>query len=72
MTDHHTLALFSDGESDVQVVRAPVSRLVVNVEHFAKDEEEFMASRGMGAIYTVTSQLNPLRRRLTAATDGGE
>jgi N-formylglutamate deformylase len=66
MTDHHTLALFADAGSEGQVVRAPVSRLVVDVERFAQDDDEPMASRGMGAIYTVTSHLSPLRRPLTA------
>jgi N-formylglutamate amidohydrolase len=66
MTDHHTLALFSDPASDAQVVRAPVSRLVVDVERFASDDDEPMAIRGMGAVYTVTSHLHPLRRPLSA------
>ena len=66
ITDHHTLALFSDPASDAQVVRAPVSRLVVDVERFASDDDEPMAARGMGAVYTVTSHLHPLRRPLSA------
>lgn len=65
MTDHQTLALFSDAGTAGHVVRAPVSRLVVDVERFAQDDDEPMASRGMGAIYTVTSRLNRLRRPLT-------
>jgi N-formylglutamate amidohydrolase len=66
MTDHHTLALFSDTASDAQVVRAPVSRLVVDVERFASDDDEPMAALGMGAVYTVTSHLHPLRRPFSA------
>ena len=66
MTDHHTLALFSDATLDAQVVRAPVSRLVVDVERFPEDDDEPMSKRGMGAVYTVTSDLRPLRRALSA------
>ena len=67
MTDHHTHALFAEGVPAAQVVRAPVSRLVVDVERFEDDAAEPMAARGMGVVYTVTSQLEPLRRPLTAA-----
>jgi N-formylglutamate deformylase len=66
MTDHWTLALFERPGSRSCVVRASVSRLVVDVERFASDDHEIMASRGMGCIYTVTSQLTPLRRPLSA------
>ena len=66
MTDHHTLALFSDATLDAQVVRAPVSRLVVDVERFPEDDDEPMSKRGMGAVYTATSELSPLRRALSA------
>ncbi|MDR6859812.1 N-formylglutamate amidohydrolase [Variovorax guangxiensis] len=65
MTDHLTMALFSDPESKLQVVRAPVSRLVVDVERFACDGDEPMAARGMGAVYAVTSHQLPLRRPLS-------
>jgi len=64
MTDHHTLAIFRDPASSATVVRAPVSRLVVDVERFEDDVNEPMAARGMGAVYSVTSQLKPLRRAL--------
>ena len=64
MTDHFTHALFAEPPGDATVVRAPVSRLVVDVERFAKDDQEPMAARGMGAVYTLTSQKAPLRRVL--------
>jgi N-formylglutamate amidohydrolase len=70
MTDHHTLALFADQTSEAQVVRAPVSRLVVDVERFARDEDEPMAARGMGAVYSLTCHLLPLRRPLVAEERG--
>jgi N-formylglutamate amidohydrolase len=66
ITDHHTLALFAAADTAARVVAAPVSRLVVDVERFANDAEEPMAARGMGAIYSMTSQNTPLRRPLTA------
>jgi N-formylglutamate amidohydrolase len=66
MTDHLTLAIFSDPSSDAVIVRSPVSRLVVDVERFPNDVDEPMAARGMGAVYTATSQMTPLRRPLGA------
>jgi N-formylglutamate deformylase len=66
LTDHHTLELFTQAIKDPKVVRAPVSRLVVDVERFDSDVQEPMASRGMGAIYQSTSDLTPLRKTLTA------
>ncbi len=39
-----------------------VSRLVVDPERFAEDDQEVMASRGMGVIYTKTSDGRELRR----------
>ena len=66
MTDHHTLALFAGAQAPNNV-RAPVSRLVVDVERFAQDADEPMAARGMGVIYEATSQGAPLRRPLTEA-----
>lgn len=65
MTDHFTRGLFVPPGSGAQVVRAPVSRLVVDVERFPDDAEEPMAARGMGMIYSVTSHLQPMRRPLS-------
>jgi N-formylglutamate deformylase len=67
MTDHLTLPLFASGVPEAQVVRAPVSRLVVDVERFEDDQQESMAGRGMGAVYCVTSSLKPLRLPLQAS-----
>ena len=67
MTDHFTHALFCDGVDAAQVVRPPVSRLVVDVERFPVDADEPMAAVGMGAVYTATSSLQPLRRPLAHA-----
>ena len=64
MTDHLTLELFAHPASSTAVVRAPISRLVVDVERFEDDTCEPMFARGMGAIYAVTSGLMPLRRQL--------
>ena len=54
MTDHHTLALFAGEGAGCRVVRAPVSRLVVDCERFADDAHEGMAARGMGAVYMLS------------------
>jgi N-formylglutamate amidohydrolase len=67
MTDHFTQALFAGRRDSAAVIRAPVSRLVVDVERFADDAEEPMAERGMGVLYEVTSHLTPLRRRAAPA-----
>ena len=50
MTDHKTLDLFASGVPQAQVIRAPVSRLVLDVERFEDDQFEPMALRGMGAV----------------------
>ena len=63
LTDHRTLDLFTSCADRHLVVRAPVSRLVVDCERFL-DEREVLTSRGLGAIYEVTSNLSPLRRPL--------
>lgn len=67
MTDHYTYDLYSSGVSDEQVVRAPLSRLVVDVERFEDDAYETMAGRGMGVIYQVGSKLQSLRRALNSS-----
>ena len=61
MTDHSTLDLFGQGVPQQQIVRAPVSRLVVDVERFEDDRREPMATRGMGVVYERASDGRPLR-----------
>ena len=65
MTDFWTQALFSGAVPLSRMVIAPVSRLVVDNERFTDDSLESMASRGMGVIYTATSDLDPLRKSPT-------
>jgi N-formylglutamate amidohydrolase len=65
MTDHKTLELFASGVALGQVIRAPVSRLVLDVERFEHDQFEPMALRGMGAVYTKTHDGQTLRHPLT-------
>lgn len=70
MTDHLTDALFvgqmlTKDEVVNGVAASRVSRLVVDVERFADDEDEPMAQVGMGAIYTRTAFGLPLRRPIS-------
>jgi len=39
----------------------PVSRFFTDAERFSDDSQESMAGRGMGVLYTVTTDLKPLR-----------
>ena len=64
MTDHHTYDLIARIFPTSQIVKFPVSRLVVDVERFESDSDEYMAARGMGVIYKSTHELKPLRRPL--------
>ena len=59
MTDWHTEDLF--GVPGLQRIVFPVSRLVVDPERFLDDDQEVMAARGMGVVYTRTSGGEPLR-----------
>ncbi len=65
MTDFWTYALFGNGVPLSQIAMAPVNRLVVDVERFSDDKKEVMASRGMGVIYTITSEKTLLREKPT-------
>ena len=65
MTDHHTLDLLVGGAVPAdQVVRAPVSRLVVDTERFEDDGQEVMVRFGMGVVYARGSRGQALRRPL--------
>jgi N-formylglutamate amidohydrolase len=66
MTDWWTDELFEVGGESVTRLVFPVSRLVVDPERFADDTDEPMAARGMGAIYTRTSDGRPLRSPVDA------
>jgi len=61
LTDAHTAALYADGLAPDDVVRAAVSRLIVDVERFADDAQEPCAQVGMGATYVRTADGRPLR-----------
>lgn len=65
MTDHHTEDLFGQGVSRSQIVAAPVSRLVVDVERFEDDALEPMSGVGMGVVYTQTHDTKTLRRPIS-------
>ena len=68
MTDAYTDELFRLDPRLARMVTSPVSRLVVDPERFPDDAVESMASRGMGAIYTRTSDGSPLRTRREGAS----
>ena len=61
LTDWHTGDLYAEGANPDDVVRAEVSRLLVDVERFADDRLERCAAVGMGATYVKTCAGNPLR-----------
>ena len=64
MTDWYTDELFAlEGAA---AVIYPQSRLVTDPERFPDDADEPMSGRGMGIVYTKTSQGKPLRRLITA------
>jgi N-formylglutamate amidohydrolase len=65
LTDHETARLFAQGVPSHQVVRAPVSRLVVDCERFVEDKHEPMVSKGMGAVYMRGFDGGVLRQSLT-------
>jgi len=62
MTDRYTDELFHIDNSRVTEVIFPVSRLIVDPERFPDDKDEPMAKRGMGAVYTKTSDGQQLRK----------
>jgi N-formylglutamate deformylase len=68
MTDAHTDELFPLTPVEAGRIIFPVSRLICDVERFPSDEDEPMATRGMGVIYTRTSMGEVLR----ATPDAGD
>jgi N-formylglutamate deformylase len=66
MTDAYTDELFPRTPVEAARVIFPVSRLVCDVERFPSDQDEPMAARGMGAIYTRTSMGELLRAQPNA------
>ena len=69
MTDHYTDELFQVEQSLAVPIVHDVSRLVCDPERFPEDTKEPMASRGMGAVYTRTSDGRPLREEPLSATE---
>ena len=67
MTDAYTDDLFPVTPVEAARVVFPVNRLICDVERFPSDEDEPMAKRGMGAIYTRTSRGDMLRAQPDAA-----
>jgi hypothetical protein len=67
MTEAWTDRLVADLHLPAQRLVFPVSRLVVDVERFPDDEDEPMAGRGMGAVYTRLSSGERLRDLGSAA-----
>jgi len=68
MTDAYTDELFPVTPVEAARVVFPISRLICDVERFPSDDSEPMASRGMGVIYTRTSNGDILRAQPDAAT----
>ena len=66
MTDWYTDELFDVGGEAATRLFFPVSRLVCDPERFADDVDEPMAAKGMGVVYTRTSDGRPLRSSLDA------
>ncbi len=61
LTDWHTAAMYAEGAAADDVLRAEVSRLVVDVERFPEDRDEPCAAVGLGATYVRTCEGRPLR-----------
>jgi len=61
MTDHFTDELFDSSPFPAVRIVFPVSRFVVDPERFVCDNDEPMASKGMGVVYTRTSNGQVLR-----------
>jgi len=65
LTDHYTDELFAVDNPEVESLKFPVSRFVVDPERFDDDRQEPMAKQGQGVTYMKTTDLKPLRRKLS-------
>jgi N-formylglutamate amidohydrolase len=65
LVDHFTDELFTLPHDLATMVRFSVSRFVLDPERYAEDEREPMSARGMGVIYSKTTDGRALRRPLT-------
>ena len=61
MTDHFTDELFDVSCHNIQLLKFPISRLLVDVERFEKDQLEPMFKVGMGCIYEKTHDGHSLK-----------
>ena len=61
MTDHFTDELFDVSGDNIHQLKFPISRLLVDVERFEKDELEPMSKVGMGCVYEKTHDGNSLK-----------
>jgi N-formylglutamate deformylase len=66
LTDAFTDELFVGALPSARAIIHPVSRFVVDPERFADDDQEPMAKKGMGAVYTHTTQGKRLRLDLSS------
>ncbi len=65
LTDWYTDDLFFVPEACGTTIDFPISRFVVDPERFENDDDEVMAARGMGVIYSRGSTGRPIRHPLT-------
>jgi len=65
MTDIFTESIFLSRENDFNCAVFPLSRLAVDPERFIDDDIEIMSTKGMGVIYTKTSDGKDLRKKVT-------
>jgi hypothetical protein len=68
VTGAYTDELFPPTRVEAGRVVFPLSRLICDVERFPSDEDEPMATRGIGVIYTRTSMRHILRAPPDLAT----
>ena len=61
MTDHFTDELFDVSGDDIHQLKFSISRLLVDVERFEKDDLEPMFKVGMGCVYEKTNDGNSLK-----------